>query len=881
MSFPDFREWRHSRCLMTPFSTLLILLLSIFSLLLLILQFPGFVIGLFVAPIASRGNWFVQFLYPFPIARWGHLKLLRWGSKSKNGVIVGEEDNGMRVHSRCVESRTEVVQGRVYIHPLPQLLDNVGYLIVCVPPDPPEVSESSKDEKANNEPIIGIIVDIAETDVVLGQIEAIQQAHYADLPCEIEIHAIISTHKHHDHTAGNGPLSKHAKHGKTLKYIFGGAVEQVPFCNSHVTNGHFIPLPFVGSNDMNDVASIEAIAAPSHTRGSVVFALRNKTIEGLHSEFSMSGGSGGDGVYSYLFTGDTMFSGGAGVPFEADIEFPKDVSVESKKSSSPFKPNAGSLSLERIFAEILNRSIDDRDITYSGNGKVNVGKQVMIFPGHEYTLDLLQRQFQGDAMQLTNSSWNRHNPSTFFELASQLFISGHRRHLPKSTRILTVPSTLQRELTINPYYRSIRKRGEHILSAINIWYKFGNRKGDIKTVNQSETTYLTMPRSKSGESIFEARQTLKSVSTETSWNTNYEDINKPVFTTVYAEDLNRIIDQLNTGRLDNVAAAYHLSKLSEKLEQPLVQRRPVPNTFSSEKKMYLGLLAMAILGSPPSCMTSSDSKKMNMPAPVKSSDFLMISKKRLISSLFRLDLLVNCSNIHDLENNDMIQIINLLWEEARAEFEGLQLNDEQSDLEVQKEDNDLLELGALKLLLYAVPYNRPSWFSKFCMPCDEKEKVRYIKSSERVETMKLKKRSGGELVRHDIGKCPLCHDILGAPPVEPMQASSPEKSPMNMSSPFNRPRSPTTKQEGFELSFSPSTSPSKQKEVLDLSIRRPRTSPIRKQEGFEMSLRPRTAPTKRFELKVGLNRPSSKSPTRRDGYDEGVEMKLSPSFLRN
>ena len=857
MVYAMLREWRHSPCLMTPFSAILLFLMSIFSLIVLLLQFPGFIIGLFIAPITKRGNWFVEFLYPFGLARWGHLKLLRWGAKAKNGVRVGDETDGVLVHSRCIEQRTEVVQGRVYIHPLPQLLDNVGYLIVCVPPAA-ILRESSK--QGNIVPILGIIVDCAEVDVVSDQIDAIQDAHYSDLSAEIEIHAVLSTHKHHDHTAGNADLLK--KHGKTLEHIYGGAIERVPNATTLVTDGYFITLPCVGENDMNSVASIECIATPSHTRGSITFALRNITRADFHDESEFNLGAI-EGVYSYLFTGDTMFSAGAGVPFEADIEFPKDAAVESKTSSSQFKPNAGSLSLERCFAEILRRAVADRDILHSSNSKVSVGKQVMIYPGHEYTLDLLQRQFQGDSMQVTNSSWNRHQPAVFFELAAQFFVSGHRRHLPKSTRILTVPSSLQREFKINPYYRSLRKRGEHILSAINLWYKHGNRKGQIVTVNESETTYLTMPLSRSTESIYGPRPSnLRSTSSETSWNVTHEDLNRTVFTTMYSADLEQTIDNLKNGRIDSVTAAHKLSKLSEELEKPVVQRRPVPNTFSSEKKMYLGLLAMAVLGSPPSAMTASDSERMNMPSPVKSSDFLMISKSRLISSLFRLGLFLNCSNAADLYQNDLVQIINLLWDEARTEFQGLRLHNELTDLEIQNEDDDLLELGALKLVLYAVPYNKPAWFSKFCMPCDSTEDVRYQKSMELVKTMKIKKRSGGELVRHDIGKCPLCCDTLGCPHQVCVPASSTEKSSAKTQI-FNRPRSSPTKKGG----------------VIEMSsgLKRPSTSPT-KGEGIEIRLGlnrfASRSPKKKEE--ISLNRLASRSP----GKNEGVEMRLSTTNWR-
>ena len=156
---------------------------------------------------------------------------------------------------------------------------------------------------------------------------------------------------------------------------------------------------------------------------------------------------------------------------------------------------------------------------------------------------------------------------------------------------------------------------------------------------------------------------------------------------------------------------------------------------------------------------------MKLASPVEASDFLLISKSRLISSLFRLGMLIDCSNINDLKQNDIVQKIDLLWEESRANFDGLQLNDEIDDLEAKENDNDLIELGALKLTLYAAPYNKPTWFSKFCMPCadNSKAEVQHQRSLEKAKTMKRKKQSGGELVRHEIPNCPLCSNIMGCP----------------------------------------------------------------------------------------------------------------------
>ena len=96
-------------------------------------------LGLLISPIMSRGTWLIEFLYPMPIARWGHLMILRW-SKPK----VPLEDKDANYHTRTLEQRVEVVTGRVFVHPIPQLLDNLGYLVVCLPLSPSDPTKTTE-----------------------------------------------------------------------------------------------------------------------------------------------------------------------------------------------------------------------------------------------------------------------------------------------------------------------------------------------------------------------------------------------------------------------------------------------------------------------------------------------------------------------------------------------------------------------------------------------------------------------------------------------------------------------------------------------------------------------------------------------------------------
>ncbi len=674
--------------------------------------------------------------------------LLRWGANGKNGVKLSDsESTSMNMHSRAIELRTEVVKGRVYIHPLPQLLDDIAYLIVCIPP---------RGKTKTPAPILGILVDCGDADSVIDQLELIRDVHYANVRNNtIEVRALLCTHKHHDHTAGIKALLQSSALKGTLKDIYGGAVEGVPYCTKPVKNGDLIPLPKEGNNDMGKLLEIECIAVPSHTRGSVVFALRNKPLEDF--------GTQDVPVFSYLFPGDSIFSGGAGVPFEADIEFPKDATADGKTVHSNFKPNAGVLSTERCFAEVLRRAVKDEDCGYSSDG-LGV-EQMIIYPGHEYTFELTQRQFQSGTMNIM-SQLNRHHPSVFFELCSAHFIAGHRRNLPKSTRLLTVPTTVKRELSINPNFRSLRKRGEQILTAVSVWHKYlhdKERRSKEANGKASNSTYLLMPSTFSNDSGINhslslmTNSTDKSPSSENTWNVNHADLNRPIFTTVYTNDLENIVQALKAGKMSSTKAAIKLSKLSEKIDNPIVHRRPIPNTLPSERKMYHGIVALAILGSPPAAMSRYDSNMMNLPAPVNKSDDILISKKLLISTLFRLGLMPD--NDSEVGANDFVRMINLLWEDARRDCGHdlkLDVDEEENGDHIRlggSDEHDLIELGYLKLTLFGLAPHKPSLLSKL-LP---------FKSTPKGQSISKIRRSGGDLVKHDTGGCPVCANALGCP----------------------------------------------------------------------------------------------------------------------
>jgi glyoxylase-like metal-dependent hydrolase (beta-lactamase superfamily II) len=346
------REARHSPCIMIPLASLILLIvLSVGTLSLALLAILYF-IRLAASPLLHRLNYVMEFLYPTIFGRWCHFLLLRI-AKSLSPRTATDKNCGQ--HSRTIETRIEVSEGRVYIHPLPQLLDNLGYLVVCCPsplkeallnPSPLSSIIAGNCAAATNAEtrprILALIVDCGDATSVCRLVDEISTIHYGS--AKIEIQAILTTHKHHDHSAGNSGLINNEKHGTSIKLVVGGAVERVPCCNHPVADGDLVPLPRDGSNIMEELIRIEVIAAPAHTRGSVCYLMHPVTSGQL------------DDPSVYLFTGDSLFSGGAGVPFESDLAVVTDTKHKSLTSAKALRPKAAIRSTEGCISELIFRS---------------------------------------------------------------------------------------------------------------------------------------------------------------------------------------------------------------------------------------------------------------------------------------------------------------------------------------------------------------------------------------------------------------------------------------------------------------------------------------------------------------------------------------------
>ena len=161
---------------------------------------------------------------------------------------------------------------------------------------------------------------------------------------------------------------------------------------------------------------------------------------------------------------------------------------------------------------------------------------------------------------------------------------------------------------MNPNFRMLKRRGERLVDALRLWYTFGAKEmipeGNDVDAGETDATNGTLSE----------RQ-------QRSYPT--------VFTTVYTADLQSVVNDLRSGKVNASSAADQLESMHSKLDEKFIGRRPIPSTLPSHKNVYLGVVAIAMLGSAPSAMTVSDAIIMNLAPPADSSDSILISKSRV------------------------------------------------------------------------------------------------------------------------------------------------------------------------------------------------------------------------------------------------------------
>jgi len=189
-------------------------------------------------------------------------------------------------------------------------------------------------------------------------------------------------------------------------------------------------------------------------------------------------------------------------------------------------------------------------------------------------------------------------------------------------------------------------------------------------------------------------------------------------------------------------------------------------------------------------MTVSDANAMNLPKPIKKnkSDYIPISKSRLITSLVRLKLI----SLDDTGGSaDVIGYISLLWKEASRTISVMDDKHSKSivatsrdkvtsynSVEIgQMEDvPDIVELGLLKYTLYGLcKANNVSGKGFLCMPAKPSMNLVNVRTRSSISSMeeyKTLKRSSGELVKHFTEACPICTSVVGCTHMTKQHAAS-------------------------------------------------------------------------------------------------------------
>eukprot|EP00930_Biecheleria_cincta_P049150 TRINITY_DN34398_c0_g1_i1.p1 TRINITY_DN34398_c0_g1~~TRINITY_DN34398_c0_g1_i1.p1 ORF type:complete len:757 (+),score=130.54 TRINITY_DN34398_c0_g1_i1:262-2271(+) len=377
-----------------------------------------------------------------------------------------------------------------------------------------------------------MVVDPCDAEAVEHALEHLSDKFYAKRG-GLRLEAVLCTHRHWDHAGGNEPLAARAKAEsvsvdnsdseagsdsdvarthRPLSFayplkVFGGLEDDVPGCTHPLQHGDQLQFGKL---------YLEAVAAPGHTVGSLMYRLvcrdDTKQCPGIDA----------------LFTGDTLFSGGCGAQFEGS-----------------------KLDIEHCFATILESSM--------------LSKETLLFPGHEYTAMLMEQNLHEslDSPTVTKS------PGRFMKFVSAFYVASHRRAL--RDKLPTVPISLSGERMINPHFNhGLRRHVDTLLSAIN-----ADEPGVIERVDTTQD----LERQNLGSHPATARSRKEDVSCPVISEGNMPDYYQldagippaKSLVVLYRADFEAFRQELLSGKLTGAAAAQRLSNLEQRaLDAPLL-----------------------------------------------------------------------------------------------------------------------------------------------------------------------------------------------------------------------------------------------------------------------------------------------------------------------
>lgn len=294
------------------------------------------------------------------------------------------------------------------VMPIPMFADNYSYAIISL----------QKEAVA--------LVDPADADVALYAMRRLQV--YTGL--KLILTEVLTTHKHWDHAGGNGKLLSYAASKANADeplvasdlIVVGSALDAPLACSRLVADKDTFTI-------LRDSGAVTVCAAPGHTDGSVIFVVGGTTSFGNPSHEKLA-----------VFTGDTIFGGGCGGPFETtslkQIITTRQCFLGSDGNTVNIHPHT-------------KEKIDD--------------DRVLLYVGHEYTQRLVKAHL--DCMRVTLKKVEediRDSVATYVnrlqdaldEVASLRYVSPELPGGSVKTACLplcTVPSSLATEKAVNPF----------------------------------------------------------------------------------------------------------------------------------------------------------------------------------------------------------------------------------------------------------------------------------------------------------------------------------------------------------------------------------------------------------------------------------------------
>ncbi|KPI86733.1 hypothetical protein ABL78_4203 [Leptomonas seymouri] len=207
-------------------------------------------------------------------------------------------------------------------------------------------------------------VDPADPEMVLRFLSSLRK----QLRVPLQLTDVLTTHKHWDHAGGNKLLAQYAKTPLPLSFTVAAPAETdtAPLVDQSLRIiGSDVDRPLACTEFVNDESpaftvagggvKVRAMAAPGHTKGSLVFVVGTAEADAVSANPARVA----------VFSGDSLFSGGCGAPFET-------------------------VSLTQIMKTRNTFLEDSRIRTQPATGQAVAEEDVLLYVGHEYTEQLLQ-----------------------------------------------------------------------------------------------------------------------------------------------------------------------------------------------------------------------------------------------------------------------------------------------------------------------------------------------------------------------------------------------------------------------------------------------------------------------------------------------------------